>query len=124
MDVNEISLGLTRGENSDNMAAKCLNDDTLFDNKDKIIYDNSSFNRSLFNETVRDRSTNQQDLENVSRQLNEGKELEKIGDESILSEINTDFEDSTEKIDDLETDENTKRSTRKQISTKPSEGVF
>lgn len=93
-------------------------------NKDKIIYDNSSFNRYVFNETVRDRSTNQQDLENFSRQLNEGKELENIGDESILSEINTDFEDNPEKIDNLETDENTKRSTRKQISNKPSERVI
>lgn len=66
------SLGLTSGENSDNMTAWSQDDDTLFGDEDEMIYDNPSFNGIPLNETVGDRNTNQQDLETSSHQLNEG----------------------------------------------------
>ena len=124
VDVDEVSIGLTSGENSDDMVAWSQDDDALFGDEDETIYDNPSFNGTPLNETVGDRSTNQQDLETASRQLNEGEELANTDDESTLSEMNTDVDNNPEEMGNLETAENTRRSTRTRIPTKPAEGVI
>ena len=70
MNVDEVSIGLTSGRNSDNMAAWSQDDDALFSDEDKTICDNPLFNRTSLDETMEDKNINQQDMKIASRQLN------------------------------------------------------
>lgn len=123
VDVHEVSIGLISSENSDDTTAGSQDDDALFSDEDEMIYDNPSFNGTPLNETVKDRNTNQQDLDTTSRQLNEEEELANTDDKSILSEMNTDIDDNPKEMENLEIAGNIRRSTRTRIPTKPAEGV-
>ncbi len=124
MNVDEVSISLTSGRNSDNMAAWSQDDDALLSDEDETIFDNPSFNGTPLNETVGDKSINQQDLETTTRQLNEREKLANTDDKSILNEMNTDADDNPEEVENLETTEITRRSTRIQIKIMPAEGVI
>ena len=106
------------------MAAWSQDDDALLSDEDETIFDNPSFNGTPLNETVGDKSINQQDLETTTRQLNEREKLANTDDKSILSEMNTDADDNPEEVENLETTEITRRSTRIQIKIMPAEGVI
>lgn len=100
------------------MAAWFQDNNVLFGDKNKTIYDNPSFNGTRLNKIIRDRSTNQQDLETAFCQLNKGEELVNTNDKSTLSEMNTDINDNPEEIENLEIAKNTRQSTQIQIPTK------
>ena len=118
MKVNEVYISLTNGENLDNMAAWFQDNNVLFGDKNKTIYDNPSFNGTRLNKIIGDKSTNQQDLETAFCQLNKGEELVNTNDESTLSEMNTDINDNPEEIENLEIAKNIRQSTQIQIPTK------
>lgn len=56
MNVNKFFFSLINGENLDNMAPQSDNDEIIFSDKNKTIYDNLSFNKTLLNEIVEDKS--------------------------------------------------------------------
>lgn len=124
VDIDEVSVGLTSASYSDNTPTWSQDDDALFGDRDETTYDNPSFNGTPLKETVGDISNDQQDLENASRQLNEGEELENTDDESILSEPDTDVDTNLKEMENSGTNQNIRRSTRTRIPTKPAEGVI
>lgn len=59
MDVNEIFIGLINDKNNDNMAIWFYDNNALFSDEDKMIYNNSLFNGTSLNRIVGDKNTHQ-----------------------------------------------------------------